>query len=80
MVNASFGKVTQAAHCSKDRCVGSPGAVWDGVGTIRCSMGSFTIYFLFLIPPMIIGFVIQHRLKKTVATADAGRRRERHDG
>ena len=31
-------------------------------------MGNLGIYFLFLIPPMIIGFVIQHRLKKTVAT------------
>jgi uncharacterized protein len=29
-------------------------------------MGSFTVYFLFLIPPMIIGFVIQGRLKRTV--------------
>ena len=31
-------------------------------------MGNLGIYFVFLIPPMIIGFVIQHRLKKTVAT------------
>ena len=30
-------------------------------------MGNLGIYFIFLIPPMIIGFVIQHRLKKTVA-------------
>lgn len=30
-------------------------------------MGNLGIYFLFLIPPMIIGFVVQHRLKKTVA-------------
>ena len=30
-------------------------------------MGNLGIYFVFLIPPMIIGFVIQHRLKKTVA-------------
>ncbi len=30
-------------------------------------MGSFGLYFAFLIPPMIIGFVIQHRLKTTVA-------------
>jgi uncharacterized protein len=29
-------------------------------------MGSFTVYFLFLIPPMIIGFLIQGRLKRTV--------------
>jgi Zn-dependent membrane protease YugP len=29
-------------------------------------MGSFGLYLLFLIPPMIIGFVIQHRLKTTV--------------
>ena len=31
-------------------------------------MGNLGIYFIFLIPPMIIGFVIQHRLKKTVET------------
>lgn len=31
-------------------------------------MGNLGIYFIFLIPPMIIGFVIQHRLKKTVQT------------
>ncbi len=31
-------------------------------------MGNLGIYFIFLIPPMIIGFVIQHRLKKTVAS------------
>jgi len=31
-------------------------------------MGSLGLYLVFLIPPMIIGFVIQHRLKKTVAT------------
>jgi Zn-dependent membrane protease YugP len=30
-------------------------------------MGNLGIYFVFLIPPMIIGFVIQHRLKTTVA-------------
>ena len=30
-------------------------------------MGNLGTYFVFLIPPMIIGFVIQHRLKKTVA-------------
>jgi Zn-dependent membrane protease YugP len=30
-------------------------------------MGNFGLYFAFLIPPMIIGFVIQHRLKQTVA-------------
>ena len=30
-------------------------------------MGNLGIYFIFLIPPMIIGFVIQHRLKTTVA-------------
>ncbi len=30
-------------------------------------MGGFGLYFAFLIPPMIIGFVIQHRLKTTVA-------------
>lgn len=29
--------------------------------------GSWGLYFVFLIPPMIIGFVIQHRLKRTVA-------------
>ena len=28
---------------------------------------SWGLYFLFLIPPLIIGFVIQHRLKSTVA-------------
>jgi len=31
-------------------------------------MGNLGIYFVFLIPPMIIGFVIQHRLKTTVAS------------
>ncbi len=31
-------------------------------------MGNLGIYLVFLIPPLIIGFVIQHRLKKTVAT------------
>ena len=30
-------------------------------------MGNLGIYFVFLIPPMIIGFVIQRRLKTTVA-------------
>jgi Zn-dependent membrane protease YugP len=30
-------------------------------------MGSWGLYFLFLIPPLIIGFVVQARLKKTVA-------------
>ena len=30
-------------------------------------MGNLGIYFVFLIPPLIIGFVIQHRLKTTVA-------------
>jgi uncharacterized protein len=30
-------------------------------------MGSFALYFVFLIPPMLIGFAIQHRLKQTVA-------------
>ena len=30
-------------------------------------MGNLGIYFVFLIPPMILGFVIQHRLKTTVA-------------
>jgi Zn-dependent membrane protease YugP len=30
-------------------------------------MGSWGLYFLFLIPPLIIGFVVQSRLKKTVA-------------
>ena len=30
-------------------------------------MNNFGLYLLFLIPPMIIGFVVQHRLKKTVA-------------
>jgi Zn-dependent membrane protease YugP len=30
-------------------------------------MGSLGLYLVFLIPPMIIGFVIQHRLKQTVA-------------
>jgi Zn-dependent membrane protease YugP len=30
-------------------------------------MGSLGLYFAFLIPPMVIGFVIQHRLKTTVA-------------
>lgn len=29
-------------------------------------MGSFGLWLLFLIPPMIIGFIIQHRLKTTV--------------
>jgi len=31
-------------------------------------MGNLGIYFVFLIPPMIIGFVIQHRLKTAVAS------------
>lgn len=31
------------------------------------SMGNLGLYFAFLIPPMIIGFVIQRRLKTTVA-------------
>ena len=31
-------------------------------------MGNLGIYFIFLIPPMIIGFVIQHRLKRAVAS------------
>lgn len=30
-------------------------------------MNNFGLYLLFLIPPMIIGFVVQHRLKKTVS-------------
>ena len=30
-------------------------------------MGNWGLYFLFLVPPMIIGFVVQHWLKKTVA-------------
>ena len=30
-------------------------------------MGSWGLYFLFLVPPLIIGFVVQHWLKKTVA-------------
>ncbi len=30
-------------------------------------MGNLGLYLLFLIPPMIIGFAVQHRLKKTVA-------------
>ena len=31
-------------------------------------MGSWGLYFAFLIPPLIIGFAVQHWLKKTVAT------------
>jgi Predicted Zn-dependent protease len=31
------------------------------------SMSSWGLYFVFLIPPLIIGFVVQHWLKKTVA-------------
>jgi Zn-dependent membrane protease YugP len=31
-------------------------------------MGNLGIYILFLIPPMIIGFVVQHRLKRAVST------------
>ena len=31
------------------------------------SMGNLGIYFLFLIPPLVIGFWIQHRLKTTIA-------------
>ena len=34
-------------------------------GTIP-AMGNLGLYFVFLIPPLIIGFWIQHRLKKTV--------------
>jgi Zn-dependent membrane protease YugP len=30
-------------------------------------MGNWGLYFIFLIPPLIIGFVVQHWLKKTVA-------------
>src|SRR5688500_17580525 len=30
-------------------------------------VGNWTLYFVFLIPPLIIGFVVQHWLKKTVA-------------
>jgi uncharacterized protein len=30
-------------------------------------MGNWTLYFIFLIPPLILGFVVQHWLKKTVA-------------
>ncbi len=30
-------------------------------------MSGWGLYFVFLIPPMIIGFVVQHWLKKTVA-------------
>jgi len=30
-------------------------------------MGSFGLYFVFLIPPLLLGFWIQHRLKTTVA-------------
>lgn len=30
-------------------------------------MGNWTLYFVFLIPPLILGFVVQHWLKKTVA-------------
>ena len=30
-------------------------------------MGNWTLYFVFLIPPLIIGFAVQHWLKKTVA-------------
>jgi Zn-dependent membrane protease YugP len=30
-------------------------------------MGNWGLYFLFLIPPLIIGFAVQHWLKKTVA-------------
>jgi Zn-dependent membrane protease YugP len=31
-------------------------------------MNGLGLYLLFLVPPLIIGFVVQHRLKKTVAT------------
>jgi uncharacterized protein len=31
-------------------------------------MSGWGLYFLFLVPPLIIGFVVQHWLKKTVAT------------
>jgi Zn-dependent membrane protease YugP len=34
---------------------------------MTAKMNNFGLYLLFLIPPMIIGFVVQHRLKKTVA-------------
>jgi len=30
-------------------------------------MSGLGLYFVFLIPPLIIGFVVQHWLKKTVA-------------
>ena len=32
-------------------------------------MGNWTLYFVFLIPPLILGFVVQHWLKKTVAAS-----------
>jgi Zn-dependent membrane protease YugP len=39
----------------------------EGVATIS-PMGNLGLYLAFLIPPMIAGFVIQHRLKTTVAS------------
>src|SRR4029077_11696938 len=38
------------------------------VGWYHPPMGNLGVYFIFLIPPMIIGFWIQHRLKQTVAS------------
>jgi len=32
-----------------------------------CAMSDFGLYFLFLIPPLVIGLLVQYRLKRTVA-------------
>jgi uncharacterized protein len=38
------------------------------IGTLFRDMGGFGLYLAFLIPPLILGFVIQGWLKKTVST------------
>jgi Zn-dependent membrane protease YugP len=39
----------------------------EAVGTLPGEMEGLGLYLLFLIPPLIIGFAVQHWLKKTVA-------------
>ena len=43
-------------------------------------VGNLGLYFVFLIPPLIIGFWLQHRLKTDSCVADAGGGRERDVG
>jgi Zn-dependent membrane protease YugP len=67
MANASLPKVTQSS--------GSPQPSRNTKyhrgrrkGSYDSRVGNFGLYFLFLIPPMIAGFVIQGRLKRAVAS------------